>query len=122
MPDESELLLRKAHASLRAARELLEADLPSDAVSRAYYAAFHAATALLVRRGIHVRTHRGTLHALRDLAVAGSGLLPSHLEAFQSLLEARIDGDYDALSSIGVGEAERLVGEAEALVEALGSL
>ena len=46
-PDEAELL-RMAEDSLRAARLLLQNDYPGFAASRAYYAMFAAAEALLL--------------------------------------------------------------------------
>jgi uncharacterized protein (UPF0332 family) len=43
--------LRRAHEELRAARVLRDAKLPAQAVSRAYFAAFYAAEAALLRLG-----------------------------------------------------------------------
>ena len=40
----------RAHRALDSARQLLESD-PDSAASRAYYAAFHALTAVFARRG-----------------------------------------------------------------------
>ncbi len=45
--------------ALRAAEALLALGLANDAVSRAYYAAFHYARALLLLEGLEPKTHRG---------------------------------------------------------------
>jgi len=54
-------LLRKSEQRLVAARYLLEEGFYEDSASRAYYSMFFAATALLLTRGITVRTHRGLI-------------------------------------------------------------
>ena len=52
--------LKRAEKALKSARILLENNELEDAVSRAYYAMFHAAQAVLVWMGISPsRTHRG---------------------------------------------------------------
>jgi len=51
--------LTKAARKLEAARADLAADRPDEAASRAYYAMFHGARALLAARGLSARTHAG---------------------------------------------------------------
>ncbi len=50
--------------ALRAAEALLALQLYNDAVSRAYYAAFHHARALLLLDGLEPKTHRGVFALL----------------------------------------------------------
>jgi uncharacterized protein (UPF0332 family) len=52
--------IEAAKIRLRAATVLLENDYPSDALTRAYFAAFSAGKALLLSRGLTAKTHRGT--------------------------------------------------------------
>lgn len=49
----------KAQEALREASVLLEKKLPSGAISRAYYAVFHAGKALLLTEGLETRSHQG---------------------------------------------------------------
>jgi uncharacterized protein (UPF0332 family) len=70
MNDESQLSLGDAHRSLDAARRDLDATDPDNAVVRAYYACFHAATALLDQRGLDAKSHRGTHHLFYETFVA----------------------------------------------------
>ena len=60
MPDEEVYqLLTQAELRLKAAQHLLMNEYYDDAVSRAYYSIYFAATALLLARNIQVKTHRG---------------------------------------------------------------
>lgn len=57
--------------AFRAAEVLLDEDLSDQAVSRIYYAAFHAAKALLFTKGLEAKTHQGVgrlfnLHFIKE--------------------------------------------------------
>lgn len=54
--------LEMAAEELRAAETLLAADLPRVALTRAYFAVFHAVRARLYAAGLEPRTHSGTHH------------------------------------------------------------
>lgn len=66
--------LEKARNKLRVARDLAHKAEWDDAVSRAYYAAFHAAQAALLTEGQKVDTHKG-LVTLFGLLLIKSGKL-----------------------------------------------
>ena len=51
----------RGDTSLKAAKVLLEHQLYSDAISRAYYAAYHWVRALLFIKELDPRSHRGTI-------------------------------------------------------------
>ncbi|NEQ55000.1 MAG: HEPN domain-containing protein, partial [Leptolyngbya sp. SIO3F4] len=51
-PDEIQANLDRADAALQAAQVLLDNQLLDDAASRTYYAAFYAASALLLSKGL----------------------------------------------------------------------
>lgn len=53
--------LKVASTALREASALLDAGLVLGAISRLYYAAFHAARAALLARGRYAKTHNGQL-------------------------------------------------------------
>lgn len=53
--------LAVARDALRVARAALELEIARDALSRAYYAAFHAACALLLLEGVEPETHSGVI-------------------------------------------------------------
>ena len=88
--------LREAEDRLRSARLLRDAGQRKDAVSRAYYAAFHAAKAMLLTEGIEPRTHRGMRDEFRH-RMTGAGKLPEALAQTLDRLEAaRLGADYGA--------------------------
>jgi uncharacterized protein (UPF0332 family) len=72
--DDSELMT-KTRRSLAAARRLHAAGDSDFAVSRAYYAMFYAAEALLLRRSLSFSRHAGVIAALQREYVT-SGDLP----------------------------------------------
>lgn len=61
-----------ANDALLVARAALELGIVRDALSRAYYAVFHAARALLLLAGVEPKTHAGAEHfvALAERLVA----------------------------------------------------
>ena len=109
----TEVPLGTSEAELARARQLLAAAWPlyrgeffEAAVSRAYYAVFHAACALLASVGRTVRTHDG----LRA-AIALHFVKPGHLDAKYSRLLARTaadrnDADYSAVTTFRAEDAE----------------
>lgn len=60
-------LWQRADEALQATDTLLEAGFADFAVSRAYYAAFYAASALLLADGKMFRSHRGVLTLIHHL-------------------------------------------------------
>lgn len=112
-------LLAHARAKLEAARVLLAARAPGDAASRAYYAAFHAVSAVLVARGQAYSSHAQVLGAFnRDFVHAGT--FPREFTAILArLFEDRQTGDYDPTASLDAAEAERDVQDAQRIVDAV---
>lgn len=88
--------LARAAEAFRAAEALLALRLNADCVSRAYYAAFHVARALLLSRGLEPKTHSGAVHPL-NLEFIRPGLLPSSFNRlFAGLQRSREYADDDA--------------------------
>ncbi len=81
--------------ALRAAEELLRCELWNDAVSRAYYAAFHFARAALLTLGVEPATHTG-VSAMLGLHLVRAGLLPPAVGKDLARLEQfRTEADYN---------------------------
>jgi len=59
LPEFVRASLRRADKALLAAKFLLEKDLLEDSISRAYYAMFHAAQAILYTKGLKAKSHVG---------------------------------------------------------------
>jgi uncharacterized protein len=111
--------LAKARDKIRVARELRDRGDWDDGVSRAYYAAFHAAQAALLTEGQRADTHRGVV-VLFGLLLVKPGRLDRRWGKFlANLKDDRETGDYDPLSYIDEATARRAVAEAEEFVEAI---
>lgn len=86
----------KAQEVLREAKVLLDGKFPSGAISRAYYAAFHAAAALLISKGIEVKSHQG-LGKMFSLHFVKPGILDSKFSRILSLAQKyREEADYNS--------------------------
>ena len=97
--------------SLRAAELLLQAGLWQDCVSRAYYAAFYAVTALLLSAGLQARSHSGTRHLLWEHFVQ-PGRLPAELHRLASDLQDRRETADYAHPQLAEEDARRAVADA----------
>lgn len=108
--------LTKAREKACVARELSSKGYWDDAVSRAYYAAFHAAQAALLTEGQRGDTHKG-LVLLFGLLLVKTGKFEKKWGKFlANLKDDREAGDYDAVSYIDEETAQRAVREAEEFV------
>jgi uncharacterized protein (UPF0332 family) len=116
--ENARLEIARAETTLRAAEALLALGLWNDAASRAYYAAFHCASALLMRLGLQARTHRG-VHALLKQHVVEPGLLAGeHLARLSRLQERRSVADYRAAEHVTEEQAIAVVADARAFYDA----
>jgi len=112
----------KAEARLGAARELLVGHRYEDAISRCYYAAFHAATAALLVRGIEAKTHGG-LRALFALHLVQTGLVARPVgRSLEVLYDNRRRSDDEVSFDFGADDAEAALNAAEGFVGACSSV
>ena len=109
---------RRGDEVLGAARHLLSHGFYNDAISRAYYAAYHWARGLLVTRGLESKTHRGViqllnLHFVKDgpLAELTAAHL-AHLETYREL------SDYTAVTHFTETQAREEITHAVAFINA----
>ncbi len=113
---ESDDLLRAGEEALRSARILLEHGQWADAISRAYYAMVYAARALLARRGLAPRTHRGTVHLFGKEFVS-PGLFPREVaDLLPATMAFRDRADYGERRDLREADARRAVEAAERFV------
>ena len=109
----------RSRQKLAVARHVLDGGFPADAVSPAYYAAFHAAEAALLVEGDLPRTHEG-LKSLFGIRFVKTGRLAAELASIlRELKDEREDGDYSIFPAITQEEAVRAVAHAERFVSAL---
>ncbi|WP_204138282.1 HEPN domain-containing protein [Halomicronema sp. CCY15110] len=115
MSSEAEITanLERGVSTLQAAKILLTSGFPNDAASRAYYAAFHAATALLLSKNLSFGSHAGVLRAI-NLNFVKTGQLPRDLgRDLNWLAELRQIADYGELRNISMTDAQKGIEIAE---------
>ncbi len=94
MKGEAEKHLTRAGELLTASRTMLSGNLYSDSISRSYYAAFHAATAVLEELGIERKSHQAVWAAFGK-QVTQAGLLDKKYHSTGvKLFQQRIQSDY----------------------------
>ncbi|MGH7378141.1 MAG: HEPN domain-containing protein [Candidatus Methylomirabilales bacterium] len=111
--------LEKARQKHEAAVALLKAGFFEDAVSRAYYAAFHAAQAALLTEGQQADTHKG-LSTLFGLFFVKTGRIEKRFGRYlANLKDDRETSDYEALAWVDEQVAAKAVQEARELCQAV---
>src|SRR4051794_26294981 len=105
----------RGREELRAARVLLDAGYSSQALSRAYTAALHAAEAALLAVDEAPSTPSGVVAAFTRCVVVQGGMAPDHGRALRRLYEDRRDVDH-ALAEAPASDAERAITDAEEIV------
>jgi uncharacterized protein (UPF0332 family) len=105
----------RSREELRAARVLLDAGLPAQALSRAYFAAYHAAGEALLVLGEIPSSPVDTIASFARRV--GGGLDDGAARSLRKLFEDRNDVDY-ALAAVPPEEAEKAIASAERLVDA----
>lgn len=108
----------KSGKKLEAAKELISAGYADDAISRAYYAVFHAASAVLLAEGISVESHAALKNAFGLHFVKSGKIDKQYARILNRLKDERENGDYDIYTSFekadacnDVAEAEKFIGE-----------
>jgi uncharacterized protein len=115
-------LWQRAQEALRATGTLLAAGFPDFAAARAYYAAFYAASALLLAEGKTFRSHRGAV-ALLHRDYVRTGRLSLDIGRILSMLsDLRSVGDYGGASHVSPTEANAALLAAQQFVEAVRAL
>ncbi len=111
--------LALAQECLDEARYALKGGFHRLARSRAYYACFHAATAVFAAQGRSFRRHTG-LHAAIDMELVKLALLPPECIAkLRRLYQARLRSDYGDVAPTSAAEAAAAVADAETILDLL---
>lgn len=114
--------LALARECLQEARYALEGGFFRLARSRAYYACFHAATAVFAAQGKAFRRHIG-LQAAVDTELVKPGLVPPECAAsLRRLYQARLRSDYGDIAPTSRAEADQAVIDAEKIIALLTPL
>lgn len=117
MNEEVAGLLSKAERSVAAATTLLRTGDADFAASRAYYAMFYTAEALLQVRGLTFSKHTGVHAAFGKHFAKSAALDPKYHRWLLEAFTARIAGDYGVDVVLEAEEVEETIRRAEAFLQ-----
>jgi uncharacterized protein (UPF0332 family) len=114
---EIESLIQRATKYLRSAEILLEEKDYESSVSRAYYAMFYSAQAMLLTKNLSFSSHQGTLSAFGEHFIK-TGIFPREMgRELNRAFEKRQIGDYEHKFVISEKEAEGILMNGKKFVE-----
>lgn len=126
---ESQPYLDRAYLDLQAARSNLQQGFYGVAITRAYYAMFYAASALLASEGISRSKHSGVHSAFGERFVKRGLIEAEYAKMLGHAFDSRLDSDYDvefvadqALAEDVLNDARRFVDRAERYLREAGKL
>ena len=112
-------LFKNALEKLETARILYENARYDDAVSRTYYAVFHAMTAALLSKDLSYSSHGQVIGAFNREFIK-TGIFPKKYSSIiQALFDDRQVGDYGILVKISKSTAHDHIDKTEKLLEAI---
>jgi uncharacterized protein (UPF0332 family) len=114
--------LERAEQSIRAAQELTAGGFHDFAASRAYYAAFYAATAALLGQGLDLSKHSGVIAAIHQQFIKTGKLSKDQGKELNWLFELRNVGDYGVTVHVSQPDAARAIQAADSFLQAIKSL
>ena len=118
MNEEIQRQFEQAAECIEDAHILLENNRLAAAVTRIYYAMFHAATAALLGSGIRRRSHRATLAAFGQTFIKTDQLDKQLYRELRAAFERRQQADYEAVIEVDGQAVARLLGQAIDFVDA----
>lgn len=112
----------RAQQAIQAACTLCDAGLFDDAASRAYYAAFHAASAALMAHGLSFKKHGAIIGAVHKQFVHTGVVAVETGKWLTWLFELRSVGDYGEIIHVGEDQARLALNRARNLLETFQKL
>ena len=122
MNEDVGLHLERAEDCIAEGELLLVGSRPGAAISRAYYAMFHAASAALLHRGISRRSHQGVIAAFGQ-TFAKPGLIDARFHKhLADAFDLRQESDYLPIVRITQEQATEVLGWSREFVTACRQL
>jgi len=114
--------LERAEQSIRAAQSLASDEWYDFAASRAYYAVFYAASAVLLSEGLDLSKHSGGIASIHQRFVKTGKLDKEQGKTLNWLFELRNVGDYGVTTHVSPQDAEQAIRAAESFLHSIGAL
>ena len=116
---EAEALIKKAHRYLKSAELLLKDKDFESSVSRAYYAMFFCAEAVLLTMNLSFSSHKGVISAFGKHFVK-TGIFPKEFgRELNRAFEKRQISDYEYISLISNEDAEEILDNGKQFINAV---
>ena len=104
--------IERAEQAVSAAQKLLLDGYYDFAASRAYYAVFYAASALLLQEGLEFRKHSGVIAAIHQHFIKTGRMEKKFGRNLNWLFELRSIGDYGVTAHVPAADAEQAINTA----------
>jgi uncharacterized protein (UPF0332 family) len=114
------VMMGKAKDSLEVAKQLHKQNHYNDAASKAYYAVFHSLQAALLIKGLSFSKHSAVMSAFNKEFIYGGVFAKYFYDKIMRLFHDRQIGDYEYEKYINHESSEADVGDAEAIICAIG--
>jgi uncharacterized protein (UPF0332 family) len=114
---EIEANMERAEQAVDAARKLVSDGYYDFAASRAYYAVFYAASALLLHEGLEFRKHSGVIAAIHQLFIKTGRLEKEYGKNLNWLFELRSIGDYGVTVHVPKSDVEKAINAAMSFIQ-----
>ena len=116
------LRLKLAKEKIRSAEILLREDSYRDSISRAYYAIYYAAKALLLYHGQDPYTHKGVSVLFHKFCATHKKPDTSFAKMLSILQEARLNADYKEKTHISKDDAKEAIEMAQSFLKEISKL
>lgn len=120
--DEIAANLERAELSIQASRHLVKAGFFDFAASRAYYAVFYAATAVLLNENIELSKHSAVIASIHQRFVKTGKIDKEQGKILNWLFELRSVGDYGVTEHVSEAEVEQAIEAAEKFLAVIKQL
>jgi len=114
---EIQLYLDRARQDLQAAESNLHQGFHGVAITRAYYAMFYAASALLASKGISRSKHSGVHLAFGEYFVKAGLIEREYAKMLGHAFDSRLDSDYDVTFTADEASARDVLRDAGRFVD-----
>lgn len=109
--------LERAEKALKSAKLLQENGELEGAASRAYYAMFHAARAILFNKGINAKTHRGTISIFGEKIVKQRILSEEYADMLRKAFDLGQKSDYELYTELNAETVKEAIKNAEKFIK-----
>ena len=114
--------LERAEQAVNAAQKLLLDGYCDFAASRAYYAVFYAASALLLQEGLEFRKHSGVIATIHQRFIKTGRMEKEFGKNINWLFELRSIGDYGVTAHVPAADAELAISTAMSFIQKVRSI